>query len=1021
MAVMGCSSLTTNVSRQAESEWVAAYTSDFANVKTTEDNWFCTVGGMKCGDGKMVLTPGHRNNALAIIDALSFSKSVRVEVTGSASPCEKPEYLSFSICLNTDGAEMGSGYLLQFGAKGNTCSLLKRKGEVVTSTINKAVRPEAGKTYKIVAEKLDNRVSLSVDGAQVFSYTDPTPLEDPSRGCVGLFTWACSLAIDKVTIYTRKGHPEDMVAPMVPPVGGTPVTLRGILLWNSATVPDPAHAEHLQVLYAVEGMPEISAALKKMMQDCWPGDAMDCDQALRFNEEIDRHLKYYIAPGQNVMRTHKGDGSYAQAPTALTGVIAEIDGRKWIFPTQYTTGKKAACVYPAKMLAPDKPLAMPGKEPLILKISDKLALKCALLPAGRFVHGSPFIENRYQDEYPHEVVLTKPFWMAEIPVTREMFEAVMGSLPAASKALSNQAPQCAVTDVPFAQIETFCQKLSQMNNRKVRLPTDSEWEYAARVGTSSPCLPEKYVGQTSAVGADDSDGPVLSKTPVKSAQPNAWGLYDMETFAWQVVNDWERLNARVKEIDPVGPPMSGAINYGSGPLHKDKGGRWFGVYRPTLNGGAALTGHGAEGDVIFRIAVDATPEEIAGMEKAEIKPEAAGKDVTLAGNMMPNSKYTRHLTKEESAAEDKVPVLFAVGGTPEVTATFEDIMKDLYAGNSINYDQALKIEDEFNKRLKYYITPGELTAKKENQLKGCKPMVITGVVSEKDGKKWITPTAMTNKLNGKLYTPRYSSKLFTPDKPLQRPGNAPLVLKITDTLSLNCILLPAGTFMMGPPCYVSPLWFDHPPHKVTLTKPFFLAEIPVTQEMYEAIVTNNPSTGKGPQLPVRNVFCGDIHKFCQIVSEKNGGRKIRLPTQAEWEWACRVGTSNPPFSEKYQDQNSSGKGRGVLLPVKSKKPNAWGLYDMISDLPYEMTQDSSKAFRSAPYGLEDAVDEYFPTDCSKKHGHMGKGVLGFLVTNHEAVGNGAAKDDLAYGTTKFRILVEATPEEIAAMEKETKK
>jgi len=406
---------------------------------------------------------------------------------------------------------------------------------------------------------------------------------------------------------------------------------------------------------------------------------------------------------------------------------------------------------------------------------------------------------------------------------------------------------------------------------------------------------------------------------------------------------------------------------------------------------------------------------------AEIKPDAAGTEVTLAGNMMSNARYTRHLTKEESDAENKVLVLFALEGTPEVTATFEEIMKDLYAGNSINYDQALKIEDEFNKRLKYYITPGELTAKPENQLKGhMPPKVITGVVSEKDGKKWITPTAMSDKLNGKPYQPRFSNKLFTPDKPFKMPGSKPLALKVTDTLSINCILLPAGTFMMGPPCYVCPLWFDHAPHKVTLTKPFYLSEIPVTQEMYESIMTNNPSTEKGPQLPVRNVVCGDIYKFCQIVSGKNGGRKIRLPTQAEWEWACRVGTSNPPFSEKYQDQNCSGKGRGVLLPVKSKKPNAWGLYDMVCDSAYEMTQDAVK-WRFAPSGLEDAVDEYFPTDCSpggKKHDHMGKGVLGFLITNHEWVGG---KSDLSYGTTKFRILVEATPEEIAGMEQAEKK
>ena len=61
------------------------------------------------------------------------------------------------------------------------------------------------------------------------------------------------------------------------------------------------------------------------------------------------------------------------------------------------------------MLAADRPFAPAGKDPLVLKINDKLNLKCILLPAGRFLQGSPFYQRRYQDEYPHEVVLTKPF------------------------------------------------------------------------------------------------------------------------------------------------------------------------------------------------------------------------------------------------------------------------------------------------------------------------------------------------------------------------------------------------------------------------------------------------------------------------------------------------------------------------------------------------------------------------------------------------------------------------------------
>ncbi|MFI5454326.1 MAG: SUMF1/EgtB/PvdO family nonheme iron enzyme [Isosphaerales bacterium] len=65
--------------------------------------------------------------------------------------------------------------------------------------------------------------------------------------------------------------------------------------------------------------------------------------------------------------------------------------------------------------------------------SEKLTLKCIPLPAGRFLQGSPFYQRRYQDEYPHEVVLTRPFSMPEIPVTQEIFKAVMGKNPAASK------------------------------------------------------------------------------------------------------------------------------------------------------------------------------------------------------------------------------------------------------------------------------------------------------------------------------------------------------------------------------------------------------------------------------------------------------------------------------------------------------------------------------------------------------------------------------------------------------------
>ncbi len=398
------------------------------------------------------------------------------------------------------------------------------------------------------------------------------------------------------------------------------------------------------------------------------------------------------------------------------------------------------------------------------------------------------------------------------------------------------------------------------------------------------------------------------------------------------------------------------------------------------------------------LAADAKPAPAAPDKPAG----AGGAEITVKGLLL--NEYCCTFKKEN----DQTLVFFAAEGPVEIQRAWDEIMKQCWPGDSMDADQAKKMQDMIDKRLKYYITPGVLQPK--DGLHGNPAKVLTGVVSEKDGRKWLTVSKESNV--AKL---KYPDKMNMPDKPVQPCGRT-LAVKVTDKLALNFILVPCGKFMMGDPFFCGPpRWQDEPPHLVTLTKPFYLAEIPVTQELYESVMTNNPSTVKDPQRPVRNVFCGDIYKFCQILSAKNGGRVFRLPTQAEWEWACRVGTSNPPFIEKFLDQESTGKARGELLPVKSKKPNAWGFYDMVCNGAYEITRDD---YRFST--VEDAVDQWFKTDCSpggQKHAHMGKGSLKHKLSNHEGVGTGNAKDDAAYGNTKFRLLVEATPEEIVALEK----
>jgi len=186
-----------------------------------------------------------------------------------------------------------------------------------------------------------------------------------------------------------------------------------------------------------------------------------------------------------------------------------------------------------------------------------------------------------------------------------------------------------------------------------------------------------------------------------------------------------------------------------------------------------------------------------------------------------------------------------------------------------------------------------------------------------------------------------------------------------NSISVKMVLIHPGEFMMGSSNGDED---ERPVHRVTLTQPFYMGATEVTAAQWESVIGSKAPNSKGADHPVHSVNWYQCVEFCRKLTEKEEaegllpvGAVYRLPTEAEWEYACRAGSETDYcFGDDPNELDDytwyGGNSGGHMHPVAEKKPNAWGLYDMHGNA-YESCQDWY-----GPYDAPDAVDPTGPAD-----------------------------------------------------------
>ncbi len=483
------------------------------------------------------------------------------------------------------------------------------------------------------------------------------------------------------------------------------------------------------------------------------------------------------------------------------------------------------------------------------------------VPAGGFQMGQ--LVGPGWDEVPiHPVHISQPFEMGKYEITQSQYTSILSENPS-----YHTGADLPVEMVSWNGAKAFVDALNSLNDGyNYRLPTEAEWEYAARAGTIGRW--PFNINEVAWHGSNSSG----QTHPVGTKKPNPFGLYDMQGNVSEWVRDWfdsEYYQYCVDHslvTDPPGPA--------SGTEKVSRGGSYNSGYN------YIYLGYRSSDQPTFT-----GTSETRGFRVARTRRDASGYPVILAtpaavefGGVSAGGSSEKLVTITNAGTANLV-----IGTVASPVHPFSKTA-DTCSGKTLNPSSSCTVT--------YRFAP---TA-------GGSYDGTSSVASNDTGKNRLEIT-----LNGTVST------------------------NIIGPFGMRFVTVPAGEFQMGQD-NVGPGWNELPVHCVVISGAFEMGAFEITQKNYKDVTGTNPSYTVGDTLPVGMTSWDDAQAFVDALNSRKDGYTYRLPTEAEWEYACRAGTTgNNPYDLNevaWYDGNSSHQPH----PVGTKAPNAFGLYDMLGNV-----------------------------------------------------------------------------------------